>query len=170
MVVPWSGIALAKIIQFFKPLSPSSLCALCCLEKNRGSSWQRLGPYNWPYYEALRMDEANNELAMFSVGMYGHALTKQNGAPARLIVPWKYGYKSMKGITRVEFLEKRPPTFWNAAAPKEYGFYSNVNPKAPHPRWSQAQERPVGSETKIPTLAYNGYGKFVASLYSGKEF
>ena len=170
MVVPWVGIPLAKLIQFFKPLSRASYVRFVGWKRPEEAPGQRYGSYNWPYYEALRMDEANNELTMFTVGMYGHALSKQNGAPARLIVPWKYGYKSMKGITRIEFLDKKPPTFWNDAAPKEYGFYSNVNPKVHHPRWSQAKEQSIGANSKIPTLAYNGYGKFVAGMYNAKEF
>ena len=170
MIVPWVGIPLAKVIEFFKPLPSARYVRFVGWKRPEQAPGQRYGSYNWPYYEALRMDEAKNELALFTVGMYGHALTKQNGAPARLIVPWKYGYKSMKGITRIEFLAKRPSTFWNDAAPSEYGFYSNVNPKVPHPRWSQAREQLLGEESKVPTLAYNGYGKFVADMYSGKEF
>ena len=170
MVVPWVGIPLAKLIQFFKPLSRARYVRFIGWKRPEQALGQRYGSYSWPYYEALRMDEANNELALFTLGMYGHALTKQNGAPVRLIVPWKYGYKSMKGITHIEFMEKKPPTFWNDAVPKEYGFYSNVNPKVPHPRWSQAKEQPVGEGTKISTLAYNGYGNSVSKMYSGKEF
>ena len=170
MVVPWVGIALGKLIKFLEPLSKARYARFIGWKRPEEAPGQRYGSYEWPYYEALRMDEAYNELSLFTVGMYGHNLTKQNGAPARLVIPWKYGYKSMKGITRIEFLEKKPSTFWNNAIPREYGFYSNVNPKVPHPRWSQAREQPLGQAEKIPTLAYNGYGKFVANMYTGKEF
>ena len=171
MVVPWIGISMAKIISFLNPLSKARYVRFVGWERPLEAPGQRqVSSYTWPYYEALRMDEAMNQLSLFTVGMYGKPLTKQNGAPVRLIVPWKYGYKSMKGITHIEFLEKRPGTFWNDAAPKEYGFYSNVNPKVPHLRWSQAKEQVLGQKGKINTLAYNGYGKFVAKLYTGKEF
>ena len=172
MVVPWVGIPLSQIISFLKPLSKARYVRFVGWYRPEQAKGQKeISSYTWPYYEALRMDEAMNPLTMFTVGMYGHPLTKQNGAPVRLIVPWKYGYKSMKGITEIEFLEKKPGTFWNDAVPSEYGFYSNVNPRVPHPRWSQASERVLGfgREERIATLPYNGYGKYVAKLYNGRE-
>ena len=128
--------------------------------------------YPWPYYEALRMDEAMNETALFVTGLYGKPLPKQNGAPFRLITPWKYGLKSIKSIVEIRFTKKRPGTFWTEAGPDEYGWYSNVNPARPHARWSQATERFFGpkGEERRPTLPYNGYAEFVASMYTGKEF
>ncbi len=170
MVVPWIGFPLKKLIRFLEPSSKARYMRFIGWERPEEAPGQRHpGSYSWPYYEALRMDEANNELALVAVGMYGHALTKQNGAPVRLILPWKYGYKSMKGITRIEFVEKKPSTFWYDAAPSEYGFYSNVNPKVPHPRWSQASEQVIGEHGRIQTLPYNGYGKWVSRLYNGQE-
>ncbi len=169
MVVPWIGIPLAKLLRFFEPSSKARYVQFIGWNRPEEALGQRYSSYSWPYYEALRLDEAYNELAMLVVGMYGHPLSRQNGAPVRLIIPWKYGYKSMKGITRIEFTAKRPPTFWNDAAPLEYGFYSNVNPKVPHPRWSQASERIVGKAGRIATLPYNGYGKWVAHMYKKKD-
>ena len=121
--------------------------------------------YPWPYYEALRIDEAMNELAFLATGMYGHPLQKQNGAPIRLAVPWKYGYKSIKSIVRIELSESRPKTFWNDAVPDEYSFLSNVDPSVPHPRWPQATEIVVATGERIPTLPFNGYSEWVAGLY-----
>jgi sulfoxide reductase catalytic subunit YedY len=120
----------------------------------------------WPYTEGLTVAEANNELAMFAVGIYGHVLPKQHGAPIRLVVPWKYGFKNIKSIVKIELVEKQPPTFWNTLAPSEYGFESNVNPRVPHPRWSQAFERIIPSGQRVPTLLYNGYAAQAGSLYS----
>ncbi len=132
---------------------------------------QKASPwYPWPYFEGLRLDEARHELAFVVVGVYGHALPMQHRAPWRLALPWKYGYKGPKSIVAIEFTESELPTFWNRAAPSEYGFYSNVDPGKPHPRWSQAQERDIGTGEGRPTLLYNGYAEQVASLYSGSEF
>ena len=122
--------------------------------------------YPWPYFEALRLDEATNELALLATGIYGHPLSKQHGAPIRLVTPWKYGYKSIKSIVLFEFTERQPKTFWNEVAPDEYGFLSNVDPTVPHPRWSQAEERMIGTEEVLPTQPFNGYGRWVAGLYS----
>jgi sulfoxide reductase catalytic subunit YedY len=126
--------------------------------------------YPWPYFEALRLDEAMNELALFVTGIYGKPLPKQNGAPFRLIVPWKYGLKSIKSIVKIEFTAKQPPTLWAQVGPTEYGWYSNVNPKKAHPRWSQAFEKVIPTMERRPTLPYNGYDQFVAALYKGNEF
>ena len=130
---------------------------------------QRIGVLKWPYTEGLRMDEALHPLALLSFGMYGEVLPNQNGAPLRLVVPWKYGFKSIKGIVKMRFTDEQPPTAWNISAPNEYGFYSNVNPTVDHPRWSQASERRLGEFRKRATLMFNGYGDQVASLYSGMD-
>jgi len=122
--------------------------------------------YPWPYFEGLRMDEAMNELTFMATGIYGEPMPKQNGAPMRLIVPWKYGYKSIKSIVKLEFIDFEPETFWHKIAPNEYGFQSNVNPKIPHPRWSQAREQMLGEDFKRPTLKFNGYGALVAKMYN----
>jgi len=126
--------------------------------------------YPWPYTEGLRLDEARHPLAFVVVGAYGHALPMQHGAPWRLALPWKYGYKGPKSIVRIEFSDKEPETFWNKTTPNEYGFYSNIDPQKPHPRWSQANERDIGTEEIRPTLLYNGYADQVGSLYTGDEF
>jgi sulfoxide reductase catalytic subunit YedY len=126
--------------------------------------------YPWPYFEALRIDEANNELALFVTGLYGKPLPKQNGAPFRIILPWKYGLKSIKSIVKIEFTSSRPPTLWNQLQSEEYGWYSNVNPKRSHPRWSQAEEKVIPNMERRKTLMYNGYEKFVAGLYKDSDF
>jgi sulfoxide reductase catalytic subunit YedY len=130
---------------------------------------QQRGVLDWPYVEGLRLDEAMHPLAIFAVGLYGKALPRQNGAPVRLVVPWKYGFKSIKSIVKVRLVEKQPPTSWNISAPSEYGFYSNVNPDVDHPRWSQARERRIGEFLKRKTLPFNGYANEVASLYAGMD-
>ena len=124
---------------------------------------------DWPYVEGLRMDEAMHPLTILAVGLYGHVLPNQDGAPIRLVVPWKYGFKSIKSIVHVSFVESQPPTSWNRQAPGEYGFYSNVNPEVDHPRWSQATERRIGELRRRQTLAFNGYGEEVAALYAGMD-
>src|SRR3546814_2504607 len=128
---------------------------------------QRASVLDWPYVEGLRLDEARHPLALLSVGLYGRPLLPQNGAPIRLVVPWKYGFKSIKSIIEMRFVEKQPPTSWNVANPQEYGFYSNVNPDVDHPRWSQGRERRIGEFAKRKTLMFNGYGSAVAPLYAG---
>ena len=130
---------------------------------------QRRGTLDWPYREGLRMDEAMHPLSILAVGMYGRVLPNQNGAPLRLIVPWKYGFKSIKSIVRIRLQEKRPPTSWNEQAPREYGFFANVNPEGDHPRWSQSRERRIGDLRKRPTLPFNGYAEQVAQLYDGMD-
>lgn len=135
------------------------------LERKQMPGVRRAHWYTWPYYEGLRMDEAMHELAFVAVGMYGEPLPKQNGSPLRLVLPWKYGYKGPKAVTRVEFVNKQPATFWNDLHPNEYGFLSNVNPNVPHPRWSQASERIIDTGDQVPTLLLNGYAEFVGDLY-----
>ena len=130
---------------------------------------QRRSVLDWPYQEGLRIDEAMHPLTILAVGMYGQEMPKQNGAPLRLVVPWKYGFKSIKSIVRIRLSEKQPATSWNLSAPSEYGFYSNVNPDVSHPRWSQKRERRIGEFRKRPTLPFNGYGEHVASLYAGMD-
>jgi len=167
MVVPWVGFKLLDLIKYVEPLQKAKYVRFVSFYKPDEARGQKLQNwYNWPYYEGLRMDEAMNELTLLCTGMYGHALPNQNGAPLRVITPWKYGYKSAKSIVKIEFVEKMPKTFWNDIAPNEYGFYSNVNPKVPHPRWSQATERSINTNERIPTLPYNGYKNYVGNLYS----
>ena len=166
MAVPWTGFPMKALVELAQPLSTAKFVRLLSFNKPeqapgiKSQSW-----YSWPYYEGLRMDEAINELTMLVTGIYGHALPKQNGAPLRLVTPWKYGYKSIKSITKIEFVDKQPHTFWNDLAPAEYDFLSNVNPQVPHPRWSQATEQPIPDGPRRPTLRYNGYGAQVAALY-----
>ncbi len=166
MVIPWVGFPMKKFIEWVKPLSSARYVRMVTFHRPGVTPGVVRQPhYAWPYHEGLTMAEAMNPLTMLVVGMYGHTLPKQNGAPLRLIVPWKYGYKSIKSIVRFEFTNKRPPTFWNRAIPDEYGFTANVTPKVPHPRWSQATEKVVETGERIPTLPYNGYGKYVEYLY-----
>ena len=127
----------------------------------------RISQFEWPYVEGVTMAEANNDLAFLATGLYGKTIPKQNGAPIRLVLPWKYGFKSAKSIVKVSFTDKKPTTFWEGIQPSEYGFWANVNPAVPHPRWSQATERLLGNDQRVPTLIYNGYGEQVAGLYAG---
>ena len=167
MVVPWVGFPMKQFIDWVKPTSRARFVRMVTFHRPSEAPGQRSQPqYPWPYFEGLTMEEATNELAMLVVGMYGRTLPNQNGAPIRLIVPWKYGFKSIKSIVRFEFVRNRPPTFWNRTVPDEYGFVANVNPKVPHPRWSQASERVVETGERIPTLPFNGYQDYVAHLYS----
>jgi len=166
MTVPWTGIPLKKVLEMAEPQSGARYVRFTSfLRPDQAPNQKRATWYKWPYYEALRIDEATNELAMLVTGIYGHELPKQNGAPIRIIVPWKYGYKNPKSIVRIELVDSQPRTFWNDLAPDEYSFLSNVNPEVPHPRWSQATERLIGEDRRVPTRKYNGYGEFVASLY-----
>lgn len=166
MVVPWSGFPLRALIEKVQPLSSARYVRFVSFDRPEQAIGQRQQTwYPWPYYEGLRMDEAMNELTMAVTGVYGEPLPKQHGAPIRIITPWKYGYKSPKSIVRMEFLREEPPTFWNDLAPDEYGFYSNVNPDVPHPRWSQATEEVIGTGERRPTPLFNGYGEWVADLY-----
>lgn len=166
MVAPWTGIPFKKFIDAVQPLSSAKYVRTLTFNRPEQAVGQKTQNwYKWPYYEGLTMAEATNDLTLLTTGIYGHALPKQHGAPVRLIVPWKYGYKSPKSIVKIEFVEKQPKTFWNDIAPNEYSFTSNVNPNVPHPRWSQAMERTIDTNEMIPTLIYNGYGNYVASLY-----
>lgn len=171
MAVPWTGFPMAALIKEVDPQPTAKFIRMVSVYRPKDMPGIRSQPhYPWPYFEALRMDEAMNELALFVTGLYGKPLPKQNGAPIRLIVPWKYGLKSLKSIVKIEFTAKRPPTLWNTAVPQEYGWYSNVNPKRPHPRWSQAQEKVIPRMQLRPTLMYNGYEKYVAHLYKESDF
>lgn len=164
--VPWIGFPMKKFVEWCAPTSKARFVRMVSFYRPGEAQGQRLATwYPWPYYEGLTLEEATNELALLVVGMYGKTLPNQNGAPLRLHVPWKYGYKSIKGIVRFEFVEKRPPNFWNDVAPHEYDFWANVNPNKPHPRWSQATERIVETGERVPTQLYNGYEKYVAYLY-----
>ena len=168
MVIPWVGISLTDVVKRFKPTSKARYVAFETLYDPDRMPWQRSRVLRWPYREGLRIDEATNPLTILAVGLYGEVLPNQNGAPIRLVVPWKYGFKGIKGIVRMSFVEKMPPTSWNMSAPHEYGFYANVNPEVDHPRWSQARERRIGQglfAAKQPTLMFNGYGEQVAHLY-----
>ena len=170
MIIPWVGISLADVIKHLQPTSKAKYVAFETLHDPTRMVGQRRRVLDWPYREGLTIAEATNPLAMLVVGVYGEALPNQNGAPIRLVVPWKYGFKSIKGIVRINFVEKEPDTSWNMAASNEYGFYANVNPEVNHPRWSQARERRIGTglfAAKQPTLIYNGYGEHVAHLYDG---
>ncbi|MGD9583958.1 MAG: protein-methionine-sulfoxide reductase catalytic subunit MsrP [Lysobacterales bacterium] len=174
MVIPWIGVPLAGVLARFQPTSKARYVAFESLDDPKRMPGQRSNVLDWPYREGLRIDEAMHPLTLLAVGMYGRWLPNQNGAPLRLVVPWKYGYKSSKAIVRIRFTEKQPPTSWNAYAPGEYGFYSNVNPAVSHPRWSQASERRIASDrsllnARIATLPFNGYADQVAALYTGMD-
>ena len=167
MAVPWTGFPMKAFLDYVKPLSSAKFIRFVSFYRpSEAPGFQKYHWYPWPYYEGLTMAEAANELAMLVTGIYGHDLPKQHGAPIRVITPWKYGFKSIKSIVKVEFTKSQPPTFWNTVAPTEYDFWSNVNPKVPHPRWSQASERMIDTNERRPTVLYNGYGEFVAHLYS----
>lgn len=169
MVIPWLGVPLASIIKKLEPNSNARYVAFKTLFDPSRMPGQKRSVLNWPYREGLRMDEAMNPLTLISVGMYGKTMPNQNGAPVRLVVPWKYGFKSIKSIVSIDFVEKEPSTSWNMAAQKEYGFYSNVNPEVDHPRWSQSKERRIGEIFKRKTLMFNGYEEEVAHLYDGMD-
>jgi methionine sulfoxide reductase catalytic subunit len=167
MAVPWDGFAMAAFVAFAKPLSSARYVRMVTFLDPRIAPGQKAFWYPWPYVEGLTMAEATNELAFMVTGMYGKPAPKQDGAPLRIALPWKYGFKSIKSIVQVSFTDKRPVTFWEAVAPDEYGFWANVNPAVPHPRWSQETERELGTDERVPTLIWNGYGDYVAQLYSG---
>jgi sulfoxide reductase catalytic subunit YedY len=168
IVVPWVGFSLNELIKRVNPQSKAKFVEFTTLLDPGQMPGQNRAVLDWPYVEGLRMDEAMHPLALLCFGMYGEELPKQDGAPLRLVVPWKYGFKSAKAIVRIRFTEKQPLNTWNISAPNEYGFYSNVNPNVDHPRWSQAKERRLGEFFKRPTLMFNGYDQ-VASLYSGMD-
>jgi len=167
MIVPWTGFPLSKLLEKLSPKPAAKF--IRCETFNRpqqAPGMQRLLNYPWPYFEGLRMDEAMNPLTMVVTGIYGKPLPKQHGAPLRLVVPWKYGYKSIKSIVKIEFVTEQPKTFWETLAADEYPFESNVDPAVPHPRWSQATERMIDTGDRVKTRLYNGYGDYVAKLYS----
>ncbi|HLJ85249.1 MAG TPA: protein-methionine-sulfoxide reductase catalytic subunit MsrP [Candidatus Angelobacter sp.] len=169
MVIPWVGFPLSALIKAAEPLGKAKYVAFETLFAPNQMPNQKSGLLAWPYVEGLRMDEAMHPLTILAVGLYGEALPNVDGAPVRLVVPWKYGFKGIKAIVKVSFVENMPPTTWNRMASNEYGFYSNVNPQVDHPRWSQAKERRIGEFLKRPTLMFNGYSDQVASLYSGMD-
>jgi sulfoxide reductase catalytic subunit YedY len=169
MVVPWSGFPLKALVDLAAPLGSAKYLRMETfldpeMGPGQGQFW-----YPWPYVEGLTMAEATHELAFIATGLYGKPIPKQNGAPLRLAVPWKYGFKSIKSIVRYTFTEERPVSFWEEVQSREYGFWANVNPDVPHPRWSQAREKPLGADDKVPTRLFNGYEEFVADLYVGLE-
>jgi len=169
MVVPWSGFALSKLIERARPTSRAKFVAFESLKRSSEMIGQRNSNLPWPYREALRIDEAMHPLAFAVTGLYGQPLPKQNGAPLRLALPWKYGFKSAKAIVHIQLTSTQPVTSWNQASPSEYGFYGNVNPEVAHPRWSQSRENRIGELQKRPTLPYNGYAEWVADLYRGLD-
>jgi sulfoxide reductase catalytic subunit YedY len=170
MVIPWVGIPLAAVIKRAEPQPKATFVEMQTLLRPAEMPGLSEGGLNWPYTEGLRMDEAMNPLALLAIGLYGKTLMNQNGAPIRLVVPWKYGFKNVKSIVRIRFVDKMPRTAWNDANPGEYGFYSNVNPNVDHPRWSQATERRIPSYFKTTkTLMFNGYADQVASMYAGMD-
>ena len=169
MVIPWLGVPLADVLRRAQPLTSARFVEFTTLHDPRQMPGQRRNVLHWPYTEGLRLDEAMHPLTILATGLYGKELLPQNGAPLRLVVPWKYGFKGIKSIVRVRLTESQPRTAWNDAAPNEYGFYSNVNPTVDHPRWTQAKERRIGEFRKRPTLLFNGYGNQVASLYAAMD-
>ncbi|MFZ5519724.1 MAG: protein-methionine-sulfoxide reductase catalytic subunit MsrP [Pseudomonadota bacterium] len=173
MVIPWIGYPLASLLKAVEPTSRGKYVEFTTLADPKQMPGVASRVLDWPYVEGLRIDEAMHPLALLAFGLYGEVLPKQNGAPVRLVVPWKYGFKSAKSIVRIRLVEQQPRTAWGRAAPQEYGFYSNVNPQVDHPRWSQASERRIGEDglftRKRPTLMFNGYGEQVAGLYAGMD-
>ncbi len=169
MVIPWLGFPLRDLLQEVKPASGAKYVRFTTLLDPAQMPGQKAGFYQWPYVEGLRLDEAMHELTLLSTGLYGKSLLPQNGAPLRLVVPWKYGFKSIKAIVKIELVAEQPTSLWMAAAPDEYGFYANVNPAVPHPRWSQASERRIGELSRRKTLPFNGYAEQVAGLYAGMD-
>jgi sulfoxide reductase catalytic subunit YedY len=169
MVIPWVECPLAELIRRAEPTGNAKYVEFVTLNDPKQMPGVCSRVLDWPYTEGLRMDEATHPLTLVAVGLYGEVLPKQNGAPIRLVVPWKYGFKSAKSIVNIRFVEKQPRTTWMAAAPSEYGFYSNVNPQVDHPRWSQARERRIGEFLNRDTLTFNGYGAQVARLYRGMD-
>jgi len=167
MVVPWTGFPMSQLLKIAEPLGSAKYVAFTTVEEPNVMPGLGDPIYPWPYVEGVTIQEAANELAFITVGMYGKALPKQSGAPIRMTLPWKYGFKSGKAFVKVTFTEKRPATMWAQIAPDEYGFWANVNPAVPHPRWSQATERVLGTNERVPTQIYNGYGQWVSSLYDG---
>jgi sulfoxide reductase catalytic subunit YedY len=169
MVIPWAGFPLHKLVKDVQPTAAAKYVRFESLADAAQMPGLSAPGYPWPYTEGLRMDEAMNDLSLMVTGLYGRDLPPQNGAPLRLVVPWKYGFKSIKSIVKIDFVAEPPATLWNTLAPNEYGFYSNVNPDRAHPRWSQATERRIGEQGRRPTLMFNGYDKQVTDLYQGMD-
>jgi sulfoxide reductase catalytic subunit YedY len=169
MVIPWAGFSLSKLLSAVEPLDEAKYVAFETLLDPKRMPGQRSGVLNWPYVEGLRMDEAMHPLTLLASGIYGRALPPQDGAPIRLVVPWKYGFKGIKSIVKIKLVATQPRTTWNEAAANEYGFYANVNPRVDHPRWSQATEQRIGESGRRPTLMFNGYAEQVAQLYAGMD-
>ena len=169
MVIPWQGFPLAGLLKAAEPSSAAKYVRFESVLDPQDLPGQNDPTYPWPYQEGLRLDEAMNDLTLLATGLYGEALPPQDGAPLRLVVPWKYGFKSIKAIVKIELVDKQPATLWSTLAPDEYGFYANVNPQVDHPRWSQATERRIGELSRRPTLMFNGYGDQVAHLYDGMD-
>ncbi|MEQ4597811.1 MAG: protein-methionine-sulfoxide reductase catalytic subunit MsrP, partial [Methylobacteriaceae bacterium] len=169
MSVPWTGFPLAKLVALAKPTAGAKYIQMQTFLDRAMAPGQKSFLYPWPYTEGLTLEEAANDLAFVATGVYGKPLANQFGAPIRLVVPWKYGFKSVKSITKISFVAERPKTFWEGLQAAEYGFWANVNPAVSHPRWSQATERVLGTDQRVPTLIYNGYGEQVAGLYKGLE-
>ncbi|MBV6403088.1 MAG: Protein-methionine-sulfoxide reductase catalytic subunit MsrP [Anaerolineales bacterium] len=169
MVIPWSGFTLSSILKEVTPTSNAKYVRFESVYRPEDLPGQASPFYPWPYQEGLRLDEAMNDLTILATGVYGEPMPNQNGAPIRLVVPWKYGFKSIKAVTKIELVEEQPSTLWNSVGATEYGFYSNVNPERPHPRWSQASERRIGELKRRPTLMFNGYAEQVAEMYAGMD-
>ena len=169
MTVPWSGFEMSHMVDFARPLSSARYIRMETFQDPDIASGQRQFWYPWPYIEGVTMAEAMNELSFMVTGLYGRPVPRQNGAPLRLVLPWKYGFKSIKSVVRFTFTDERPVSFWEELQASEYGFWANVNPEVPHPRWSQATERLIGSNERVPTRIFNGYGEYVAHLYDGME-
>jgi sulfoxide reductase catalytic subunit YedY len=169
MVIPWMGLPLSELIKDVEPTSDAKYVRFETIFDPEQLPGQKFKGYNWPYVEGLRMDEAMNDLTILATGLYGKSLLPQSGAPVRLVVPWKYGFKSIKSIVKIDLVDEMPVSLWMAAAPNAYGFYANVNPQVDHPRWSQSSERRIGETSRRPTLMFNGYEGEVAHLYTGMD-
>ena len=169
MVIPWMGFPLSKLLKEVEPLSKAKYVRFETILRSRADAGPKRWLFQWPYVEGLRLDEAMHDLAILATGLYGKPLPPQDGAPIRLVVPWKYGFKSAKSIVKIDLVEEMPTSFWMASAPNEYGFYANVNPDVSHPRWSQATERRIGELSRRKTLPFNGYAEQVAQLYQGMD-
>jgi sulfoxide reductase catalytic subunit YedY len=169
MVIPWTGFPLSKLLEIVQPTTDAKYVRFETLLDPEQMPGQKSGSFPWPYVEGLRLDEAMHDLTILATGLYGKFLTPQNGAPIRLVVPWKYGFKSIKSIVRIDLVSEMPTSLWMASSPNEYGFFANVNPNVPHPRWTQSSEQRIGQSGRIDTLMFNGYGDEVAGLYEGMD-
>jgi sulfoxide reductase catalytic subunit YedY len=169
MVIPWAGFSLSKLLDVVEPTGDATYVAFETLLDSKRMPGQRSDVLQWPYIEGLRMDEAMHPLTLLASGIYGRELPPQDGAPIRLVIPWKYGFKGIKSIVKIKLVAEQPPTSWNRYAPNEYGFYANVNPHVDHPRWSQATEQRIGESGRRPTLMFNGYEEQVGHLYAGMD-